>query len=84
MAYTWAVPITERQRLYHAHHGNADHPDRIVGTFSVSPSPKLSGTIVEPYNAALSLHQFVENADECSNGCNAREEHPDRIMGTSP
>jgi hypothetical protein len=33
-------------------------------TFSVFPSPKVSDTVVEPYNATLSVHQLVENADE--------------------
>jgi len=33
-------------------------------TFSVVPSPKVSDTVVEPYNATLSVHQLVENADE--------------------
>jgi tubulin beta len=33
-------------------------------TFSVVPSPKVSDTVVEPYNATLSTHQLVENADE--------------------
>merc|ERR1711981_227465 len=32
--------------------------------FSVMPSPKVSDTVVEPYNATLSVHQLVENADE--------------------
>jgi len=32
-------------------------------TFSVFPSPKVSDTVVEPYNATLSVHQLVENAD---------------------
>merc|ERR1712167_385404 len=40
-------------------------PDRIMETFSVIPSPKVSDTVVEPYNAVLSFHQLVENADEC-------------------
>merc|ERR1719456_888017 len=40
-------------------------PDRIMATFSVIPSPKVSDTVVEPYNAVLSFHQLVENADEC-------------------
>jgi tubulin beta len=31
----------------------------------VVPSPKVSDTVVEPYNATLSVHQLVENADEC-------------------
>ncbi|KAG5580395.1 hypothetical protein H5410_051022 [Solanum commersonii] len=34
-------------------------------TFSVLPSPKVSDIIVEPYSATLSVHQLVENADEC-------------------
>jgi len=33
-------------------------------TFSVFPSPKVSDTVVEPYNATLSVHQLVENTDE--------------------
>merc|ERR1711982_192620 len=33
-------------------------------TFSIIPSPKVSDTVVEPYNAVLSFHQLVENADE--------------------
>ncbi|KAK1737502.1 tubulin beta chain [Skeletonema marinoi] len=32
---------------------------------SVVPSPKVSDTVVEPYNATLSIHQLVENADQC-------------------
>ena len=39
--------------------------DRMMMTFSVVPSPKVSDTVVEPYNATLSVHQLVENADEC-------------------
>merc|ERR1712125_127952 len=42
-----------------------EYPDRIMETFSVIPSPKVSDTVVEPYNAVLSFHQLVENADEC-------------------
>ena len=40
-----------------------EYPDRIMETFSVMPSPKVSDTVVEPYNATLSVHQLVENAD---------------------
>merc|ERR1712064_23805 len=36
----------------------------ILATFSVYPSPKVSDTVVEPYNAVLSSHQLLENADE--------------------
>merc|ERR1712167_28820 len=42
-----------------------EYPDRMMCTFSVMPSPKVSDTVVEPYNAVLSFHQLVENADEC-------------------
>ena len=41
-----------------------EYPDRIMATFSVLPSPKVSDTVVEPYNATLSVHQLVENSDE--------------------
>ena len=33
-------------------------------TFYVVPSPKVSDTVVEPYNCTLSVHQLVENTDE--------------------
>ncbi|KAL3184400.1 hypothetical protein MRX96_031950 [Rhipicephalus microplus] len=35
-----------------------------MNTFSVVPSRKVSNTVVEPYNATLSVHQLVENTDE--------------------
>jgi tubulin beta len=41
-----------------------EYPDRIMNTYSVAPSPKVSDTVVEPYNATLSVHQLVENTDE--------------------
>ena len=41
-----------------------EYPDRIMSTFSVVPSPKVSDTVVEPYNCTLSVHQLVENSDE--------------------
>jgi tubulin beta len=41
-----------------------EYPDRMLCTFSVFPSPKVSDTVVEPYNATLSVHQLVENGDE--------------------
>jgi tubulin beta len=41
-----------------------EYPDRMMATFSVVPSPKVSDTVVEPYNATLSVHQLVENSDE--------------------
>ncbi|XP_012567193.2 tubulin beta chain isoform X2 [Hydra vulgaris] len=41
-----------------------EYNDRITNTFSVIPSPKVSDTVVEPYNAILSIHKLVENTDE--------------------
>lgn len=40
-----------------------EYPDRMLCTFSVFPSPKVSETVVEPYNAILSTHMLVENSD---------------------
>ena len=42
-----------------------EYPDRMMLTFSVFPSSKVSNTVVEPYNATLSIHQLIENSDEC-------------------
>jgi tubulin beta len=41
-----------------------EFPDRIMVTYSIIPSPKVSDTVVEPYNATLSVHQLVENTDQ--------------------
>jgi tubulin beta len=41
-----------------------EYPDRILSTYSIVPSPKVSDTVVEPYNCVLSVHQLVESADE--------------------
>ncbi|XVF72281.1 hypothetical protein PTKIN_Ptkin12aG0107500 [Pterospermum kingtungense] len=40
-------------------------PDRMMLTFSVFLSPKVSDTVVKPYKATLSVYQLVANADEC-------------------
>ncbi|CAO3628865.1 unnamed protein product [Mucor hiemalis] len=40
-----------------------EYPDRMLCTYSVVPSPKVSDTVVEPYNAVLTVHQLVENSD---------------------
>jgi len=40
------------------------YPDKITTTYSCFPSPQVSDTVVEPYNAVLSSHQLLENADE--------------------
>lgn len=39
------------------------YPDKMNCSFSVFPSPKVSDTVVEPYNAVLSSHQLTENGD---------------------
>lgn len=41
-----------------------EYPEKIMSSYSVVPSPKVSDTVVEPYNATLSVHQLVENTDE--------------------
>ncbi|KAM3505860.1 hypothetical protein MY10362_002702 [Beauveria mimosiformis] len=40
-----------------------EFPDRMMATYSIVPSPGNSDTVVEPYNATLSVHQLVENSD---------------------
>ncbi|KXS14612.1 beta tubulin [Gonapodya prolifera JEL478] len=40
-----------------------EFPDRMIATFSVAPSPKVSDTVVEPYNAVLSASILTENTD---------------------
>ena len=39
--------------------------NRMILTFLVFPSLKVSNIVVEPYNATLFVHQLVENVDEC-------------------
>merc|ERR1719402_747040 len=41
-----------------------EYPERITSTYSVSPSPKVSDTVVEPYNATLSINQLIDNTDQ--------------------
>ena len=41
-----------------------EYPDRIMKSYSVFPSPKVSDTVVEPYNAMLSMNQLIENTDQ--------------------
>ena len=42
------------------------YPDKIMKTFTVYPSPKVSDVIVEPYNACLATHYLIENTDAVS------------------
>ncbi|KAF0987866.1 hypothetical protein HZS_5184 [Henneguya salminicola] len=39
-----------------------DYSDKIVSTFTVFPSPKVSDVVVEPYNATLSLKHLIDSA----------------------
>ena len=36
-----------------------EYPDRIMVSYPIFPSPKVSDVVVEPYNATLSVHQLV-------------------------
>ncbi|POW01298.1 hypothetical protein PSHT_12594 [Puccinia striiformis] len=40
-----------------------EFPDRMMNSWSILPSPKVSDTVVEPYNATLCFHQLVETSD---------------------
>ncbi|KAG7304553.1 Tubulin beta-4B chain [Plutella xylostella] len=40
-----------------------EYPDRIISSFSVFPSPRVSDCVVEPYNCVLSVNQLVECTD---------------------
>lgn len=40
-----------------------EYSDRMISTYSVLPSPRVSETVTEPYNAVLALHQLVEASD---------------------
>ncbi|CAD8141138.1 unnamed protein product [Paramecium pentaurelia] len=42
-----------------------EYPDRIVETFSIIPSSKVSDTVIESYNAILSINQLIENINQC-------------------
>jgi tubulin beta len=41
-----------------------EYQNRIINTFTVVPSPKVSETVVEPYNAVLSLKELIKGTDE--------------------
>ncbi|GAA5876449.1 hypothetical protein JCM16303_003538 [Sporobolomyces ruberrimus] len=48
-----------------------EYPDRMLATYSVLPSPAVSETVVEPYNAVLSFNQLIDHADLTFNVDNA-------------
>ncbi|XP_076239479.1 tubulin beta-1 chain [Calliopsis andreniformis] len=41
-----------------------EYPDRILKSYSVIPSPKMSDVVVEPYNAILALGKMIDCTDE--------------------
>ena len=41
-----------------------EYQDRIIETFSVFPSPKVSDAVGEPYNATISIQLLVDSTDE--------------------
>ncbi|KAK4311848.1 hypothetical protein Pmani_016683 [Petrolisthes manimaculis] len=45
-------------------HIRAEYTDRIIASHSVVPSPKVSDTVVEPYNATLSFHNLLEDTNQ--------------------
>ena len=40
------------------------YPATILSSYSVLPSSKVSDSVIEPYNAFLSINQLLENTDE--------------------
>ena len=40
-----------------------EYPETLFNTYSVFPSPRVSDVVVEPYNALLSLHRLIEDAN---------------------
>nr|GEU46363.1 beta-tubulin [Tanacetum cinerariifolium] len=42
-----------------------EYHDRMMMTFSVFPSPRVSDIVFEPYNATFFVYQLVEIIDEC-------------------
>ncbi|KAI1293944.1 tubulin-domain-containing protein [Xylaria venustula] len=41
-----------------------EYPDRMMAAFSVLPSSKVSESVIEPYNATLSMHHLIESCDK--------------------
>uniref|UniRef100_A0A1Q3FTD5 Tubulin beta chain n=1 Tax=Culex tarsalis TaxID=7177 RepID=A0A1Q3FTD5_CULTA len=41
-----------------------DYPRKIINTFSVIPSAKVSEVVVEPYNAVFTLNSMIDCSDE--------------------
>ena len=45
-----------------------EYPDRIMNTYSVVPSPKVSDTVVEPYNVTLSNNKDLRVEGQAGRG----------------
>ena len=58
------VPFFSNSEFYFDSISQFNCIDRIISTFSVVPSPKVSNTVVEPYNCVLSAHHLIDNADQ--------------------
>lgn len=41
-----------------------EYPDRVMTSYSIIPSLKISEIVVEPYNATLTINNLIENTDE--------------------
>ena len=39
-----------------------EYPDRVINTFTVLPSPKLSDIVMEPYNATFSINELLADS----------------------
>jgi len=42
-----------------------DHPKANIVTHTLFPSPHISNSVIEPYNATLSLHSLKEHSNAC-------------------
>ncbi|KAF5298070.1 hypothetical protein FQA39_LY11838 [Lamprigera yunnana] len=41
-----------------------EYPDRVVSTFTITPSPKVSNAVVEPYNSTAMFQYLSDYSDE--------------------
>nr|WQF63279.1 tubulin beta-5 [Lygus hesperus] len=42
-----------------------EYPDRVICTYSVMTSPKVSEVVVEPYNNVLGFSHLIDHTDQC-------------------
>ena len=60
-----SCPVHDSQTAQRTADGAAAASSLILAQADRRAVPQVSDTVVEPYNATLSVHQLVENADEC-------------------